>query len=385
MASPRVLVVSSSAGHGHVMAARALADALRRRHPTVDVTHVDTLDRMGRWYRAIYRWSYVKLVDKTPQLWRGLYDATDRRHTQLGAFFTRVGGRDFVRMVERWKPHAVLCTHFLPLELLDRRIRKGKLATELHAVVTDYDAHRIWYWPSVQRYHVASSLVKARLCLRFGVPADRVAVTGIPVRRMFRVRHDRIAVRARYGLDPQRPVVLFLSGGFAVGPMRQSILGIWLERRDVQILAVCGRNERLRRAIARLPRPAGSTLHALGFVEDPAELMAVADVVVAKAGGVTVSETMVAGKPLVVSAAIPGQEERNVQALLEAGAGVWAPTPEEIRWRVPRILGSRPRAKALTKAARALARPAAADEIVDDVAGRIVDPYVARPYFHGAR
>jgi processive 1,2-diacylglycerol beta-glucosyltransferase len=288
-------------------------------------------------------------------------------------------------MVERWRPHAVICTHFLPLELLDRRVRKGKLATRLHAVVTDYDVHRIWYWPNVHRYHVASDLVKARLCLRYGVPEDRVAVTGIPVRRIFRKRHDPLVVRARFGLDPDRPVVLFLSGGFAVGPMRQSILGIWLERRDVQVLAVCGRNERLRRAIARLPRPAGSTLHALGFVEDPAELMAVSDVVVAKAGGVTVSETVVAGRPLVISAAIPGQEERNVQALLESGAGVWAPTPEEIRWRVPRILSDPTRVRALAKGARLLARPAAADDIVDDVAGELLDPYVARPRFHGAR
>jgi len=384
MTATRVLVVSSSAGHGHVMAARALADALRRRHPQVDTTHVDALEKMARWYSHTYRWLYLRLVDRTPRLWRLLYDTTDRGNSALGAFLTRVAGRSFVHMVERWRPHAVVCTHFLPAELLDRRLRRGKVGTRLHVVVTDHDIHRIWYWPQVYRYHVASELVKARLCLRYGCPEEKVLVTGIPVRREFSARYDQIAIRARYGLDPNRPVVLFLSGGFAVGPMRQAILGIWRDRRDAQILAVCGRNERLRRGIARLPRPGGSTLHALGFQENPAELMAVADLVVAKAGGVTISEALVAGKPLVISAAIPGQEERNVQALLEAGAGIWAPTPEEVRWRVVGLLDDPARAKALTRAARAFARPAAAADVVDAVVGELLDPVIARPRFHGA-
>jgi processive 1,2-diacylglycerol beta-glucosyltransferase len=385
MASTRVLVVSSSAGHGHVMAARALSGAMRRRRPQVDVSRLDALERMRSWYSRGYAWLYVKLVDWSPILWRTVYTATDRMPSGLGSLLTRMAGGPFIRAVERWRPHAVLCTHFLPVELLSRRIRRGKLDTRIHVLVTDYDVHRMWYWPHVHRYYAASELVKARLCLRFGVPEEKVLVTGIPVRRQFGQRHDAVAVRAQHGLDPERPVVLFMSGGFAVGPIRQAIRGIWSDRRDVQILAVCGGNERLRRSVARLTRPAGATLHALGFVEKPAELMAVSDIVVAKAGGMTVSESLVMGKPLVISAAIPGQEERNVQAVLEAGAGVWAPTPEEVRWRVGNILSDPAEARRLSKAARAMACPSAAADIVDDVTEELLTPQIARPRFHGAR
>ena len=385
MAPPRVLVVSSSAGHGHIMAAHSLTDALRRRWPTVDVMRVDALERTAIWYRKTFQIGYRSLADRVPFAWRILYGLTDRKMSALGHLITRFAGRAFVRLCERWQPDAVLCTHFLAAELLQRPIRTGHLAPKVHLVVTDFDVHRMWFWPTVYRYHVSSELVKARLCLRYGYPEEHIRVHGIPVRREFAEPHDRVAIRARYGLDPFRPVVLFLSTGFATGPMRHSILGIWADRSDVQILAVCGRNERLRRAVARLPRPGGALLHALGFVERPGELMDVADLVVAKGGGVTLAECLVAGKPVVVTAAIPGQEERNVHALEEAGAGVWAPTPEEVRWRVCRLLEEPDRLAAMSRGARALGRPTAALDIADSVAGELVEPLDARPRFHGAQ
>jgi processive 1,2-diacylglycerol beta-glucosyltransferase len=384
MSFPRVLVVSGSAGHGHVMAAEAVTAALRRRHPTLDVTHVDGVARMSRWYATTYRRGYVAMVDRAPGLWGLLYKATDRRTSTVGHALTVLGGRAFVRLVQAWKPHVVLCTHFLAPELLARAIRRGKLRTDLRVVVTDHDCHRVWWWPEVRRYYVASELVKARLVLRFGVPSGNVAVTGIPVRRGFGRRHDLTAVRARFGLDPGRPVVLFLSGGFAAGPMRRSILGLWMERRDIQVIAVCGRNGRLRRRVASLPRPAGAVLHAVGFVPDPSPLVAVADVVVAKSGGITVSECAAAGRPLLVASSIPGQEERNCDAILEAGAGFHTPTPEEVRWRVARLLEDPARMRKVVRAARAFGQPHAAAAIADAVAADVESPTPARPRFHGA-
>jgi processive 1,2-diacylglycerol beta-glucosyltransferase len=385
MTAPRVLVMGCSAGHGHMMAARACADALRSRHPSIDVTEIDALRMVSRWFGRSYRLLYLKMADRAPIFWRALYDASDRKTSLIGHEVARFAGRPLLRACVRWKPHVVLATHFLAAEVLGRALRQGRLDASLQAVITDHDAHRMWYWPQVARYYVASDLVKARVCLRFGVPEDRVFVTGIPVREPFTREHDLREVRSRYGLDPRRPVVLFMSGGFAAGPIRQSILGIWRERRDVQILAVCGRNERLRRAIVRMPRPDGAALHALGFVRDPWELYAVSDLVVTKSGGVTTAEAAAMGKPMLLSTAIPGQEERNVEVLLEAGAAVRARTPEEIRWRVTRLLANPERLAEMGRAARAFGRPDAAARIADLVAEELEEPHVWGPHFHGAR
>ena len=385
MSAPRVLVVGCSAGHGHVMAARAVAAALRERHPAFDVTEIDALEKMARWYGQGYRRAYLAMADRAPFVWRAFYAATDAMDSPVGHFVTRWAGRALLDACRRWRPDVVLATHFMAPEVLGKAVRQGRLAASLHLVVTDHDIHRMWYWPAVQQYYVASELVKARLVLRYGVPPERIAVTGIPVRRAFRDPIDLPSVRARVGLDPARPVVLFISGGFAPGPIRQSIVGIWKERRDVQVLAVCGRNERLRRAVAAVPRPSGAYLQALGFVDRPWEMLAAADLVVTKAGGMTTAECLVLGKPMIISAAIPGQEDRNTDFLLEAGAAVRAPTTEEIRWRVARLLEEPEALAAMARAAKAVARPDAADVVADVAAQGLAEPVWFGPRFHGAR
>lgn len=381
----RVLVLSGSAGHGHVMAGRAVTAALRSRHPLLEVAHVDTVARMWSPFKQIYRAGYERLVDKHPVLWRMVYEASNKAHPALGGLITRAAGSRFVRLVKRLDPDVIVCTHFLAPELLSRPIMKGRIRAPLHVVITDHDAHLSWNWPGVEHYYVASDLVKARVNLAFGCPEAKIDVTGIPIRPMFGEFIDAGAVRVRYGLDPGRPTVLFLSGGFAAGSMGKAIHGIWRDRRDVQVLAVCGRNERLRRRIERIARPEGAVLHALGFIQDVPGLMSVSDLVIAKSGGLTTSETMAMGKPLVISGSIPGQEERNADAVVEAGAGVRALSPEEVRYRVGLLLDDPDLHADMARRAARFGRPDAAAAIADRVAAAVLPAEsVDRPRFHGA-
>ena len=385
MAGARVLIASGSAGHGHTMAARALEAALRLHPVAFELTHLDTVELMMRAYTHVYRRGYVRLVDQAPELWRALYALTNRNVNPITHALTRLSGRKFVQAVRRFRPDVVLCTHFLAPEILSSHIRKGKLDVQVHAVVTDHDAHRIWYWPEITRYYVASELVRARFSLQYGIPMDAIEVTGIPVRPEFTSPSDPASTRLRLGLDSARPTVVFLSGGFAAGQMARAIHGVWLERRDVQVVAICGRNERLRRRVARLARPAGAVLHPLGFVNDVAPMLSVADLVVAKSGGITVSECMAMGKPMVISGSIPGQEERNADAVVEAGAGVRALTPEEVRWRIARLLEDPQRLAEMAANAKAFGRPGAGQAIAESLVRQLeVSSPPSRPYFHGA-
>jgi processive 1,2-diacylglycerol beta-glucosyltransferase len=369
------------------MAAHAIMQALRARHPGVVAEHIDAVAEMWTSYKHVYRWAYVRVVDRYPALWRSIYNSTNERSTALGHALTVLASGPFLKRVQDWRPDVVLCTHFLAPELLSRAMRRGALQCDLQAVVTDHDAHRIWYYPEVSRYFVGSEIVKARFALGYGVEEEAITVSGIPVREPFSRPVDPLPTRLSYALDPKRPTVLFLSGGFAAGPMARSMIGLWRDRRDVQIIAVCGRNERLRRRIARLPRPAGATLHALGFVDEVRELMEVADIVIAKSGGITTSECMAAGKPMVISAAIAGQEERNADAVVEAGAGFWAPTPEEVRWRVSRLLADPDLLRQTGQRAAAFGRPQAAADVADAVVASLPrqDGASTGPRFHGAR
>ncbi len=152
--------------------------------------------------------------------------------------------------------------------------------------------------------------------------------------------------------------------------MAASILGIWQDRPDVQVVAVCGRNVRLARRIADLPRPEGGTLHVLGFRDDVPDLMTVADLVVGKSGGLTTSECLALGKPFVVSHAIAGQEERNAEAVLGGGGGVKAPTPKRSAGTSSASSARPDDLRAMAARARAMGRPEAADLVADRIAER---------------
>lgn len=384
--APRILVLSGSAGHGHVMAGEAVEAALRIHPAAVHVEHWDGVEKMSRIYGRVYKRGYIALVDRHPLVWRWLYESTDRRLSATTRAITRWAGRDLVQRIRAWRPDAIVCTHFLALEVLDGPARHGLVAAPIHAVVTDHDIHRTWVWPSIATWHVASDAVAARLALRYGIDRRRIDVSGIPIRPQFLEVGDETETRRRFGLAADRPVVLFLSGGFVAGDLPRAVQGLWLEHREAQAIVVAGRNEKLRRKVDRIPRPSGAVLHALGFVRDVASLMRVADVVVAKSGGITVSECTGVGRPLVISGSIAGQEERNADALVEAGAAVRAPTVEEIRWHLGRLLDSEPTRAAMAARARAFGRPEAAQHIAE----RLLAPYAADvgpagPWFHGAR
>src|SRR5262245_33462334 len=184
-----VLALSVSAGAGHVRAADAVVAAGRAATPPVRVTHLDLLTLVPREFRKLYADQYIKLVEKLPQLWSYLYAKTDRpsRDSLFGKLkraAEKLNTRKLNAEIARLEPDAILCTHFLPAELLSRQKahsskKGGATLPPLWVQVTDFDVHALWVHPHVDRYCVASDEVAYRLADR-GIPMGRITVTGIP-------------------------------------------------------------------------------------------------------------------------------------------------------------------------------------------------------------
>lgn len=363
----RVLIVSASAGAGHVRAAEALEEAARDLHPGAEVHTVDVLAFTGAAYRRMYGAGYLKLVNRVPALWGALYRASDvvRRQRVQDRFvraFDMVEFAAFRAFVRELAPDAMLATHFLPCQVLAPYRAEGRDAFPLGVALTDYDAHAFWVQPTADRFFVASDEVREVLAGR-GIDRGRIVVTGIPVRRAFAAPHDREALRAKHGLAPDVPVVLVTAGGAGVGAFEATVETV-LSGPPVQVLAMAGRNEALRRRLQALPVPSGSALLPFGFVEAMDELMAAADLMVAKSGGLTTAEALALGVPMIVRDPIPGQEERNADYLLEAGAGVKASGLDSLRYKLRTLLTDPARLARMRDAALAVARPHAALDIV---------------------
>jgi processive 1,2-diacylglycerol beta-glucosyltransferase len=244
-----------------------------------------------------------------------------------------------VRLVNQFNPDVVLCTHFLPLEVLGGvRSRNGARQPFVVCVVTDFEAHALWMEPVVDLYCVAADETKARLVAR-QVDQEKVAVTGIPIGARFSGLIDGRAVRRRFGLRDDLPVVLVLGGGFGMGPVAKILESLDAVEREFQTVAVAGRNLALRRELAARDRD--HPTHVLGFVSNMHEMMTVADLIISKPGGLTTAEALALGKPLFILNPIPGQESANSDFLLERGAAAKANRVEDVPFRIGRLLARR--------------------------------------------
>ena len=358
----RVLIATATAGAGHLQAANALEEAWTAWRPGDEVKKVDVLDYTPGVFRKAYSEGYAKLVARVPEAYAAVFERTDdpRRAKRSAPLRRRVGrtaARGFVRLVDAFKPDVVLAPHFLPLEILGGPDRgPGPL---LVSVVTDFEAHAYWMDPAVGLTCVAAPETKARLVER-GVPARSVAVTGIPVSRRFSAAPSRAEARRLHGLRDDAPVLLVLAGSFGMGPVAEVVAALGRAPGPLQLVVVCGRNESLRARVATLEHPHPTRV--LGFTKEIPSLMSAADLVVTKPGGLTVSESLALGRPLLIVHPIPGQEAANSDFLLEHGAAAKAGRPEDLPSRVRALLGG-PRLAAMALAAKALGKPRAAEAV----------------------
>jgi processive 1,2-diacylglycerol beta-glucosyltransferase len=366
--SKRLLLLSVSAGAGHVRAAQALEAAARACDPPLDTAHVDLLTLVPRDFRKLYGEQYIKLVEKSPQLWSWLYTTTDRptRDSLVGKLkraAEKLNTRKLWAEIGRHAPDAILCTHFLPAELLSRARAAGRATPPLWVLITDFDVHTLWVHPHVDRYCVASDEVAFRLADR-GVPRERISVTGIPVMPEFSAALDRTACAAELGIDPGRFTVLMMAGGAGVGSLDELAARLLALPDELQLVALAGRNAQLLKKLQTLARRHPGRLFPLGFTTTVERVMTAADLVVTKPGGLSVSECLAKGRPMLLVAPIPGQEERNADYLLEAGAAVKAMDGATLAYKLSRLRADPARLTAMSEAAHRTATPHAARDVI---------------------
>jgi processive 1,2-diacylglycerol beta-glucosyltransferase len=244
---------------------------------------------------------------------------------------------------------------------------RGRLRARLAVVVTDFDVHGLWVVPHVDRYFVALEETRRHL-VRLGVPPARITVSGIPIDPVFADPRNALAMARKHGLDPARWRILVTAGGFGVGPVERLVNALLDLRHSAQVVVICGRSAELKQRLDALAamRPADGpvTLRAVRYTRAMDEYMAAADLLVGKPGGLTTAEALARGVPMVIVNPIPGQEERNADHLLEAGAAIRGNNLPALAWNVDALLDDPERLAAMRAAARRLARPAAARAIV---------------------
>jgi processive 1,2-diacylglycerol beta-glucosyltransferase len=368
---PRILVLSASVGAGHLRAAEAVELALRETVPDAHVENIDVLSMTNAAFRRLYARSYLDLVNRAPHVLGYMYDLLDQpsksghnRGDRFRLMLEKLNLRKFIRHLEGGNWDLVINTHFLPAEIIAALRLKGRAQVPQATVTTDFETHRLWVNEPCDLYFTATE--EGSEYLRFwGVPADRICLTGIPIHPTFSVAKDPVALKKKYDLDRNRPVVLQLAGGFGVGPIEQIYRSLLDVPEPIQVVAITGRNEKARAELARISVPERHRSKIIGFTTEIDEWMRVADLVVSKPGGLTTSETLAAGAVMVIINPIPGQETRNNDVLLEAGAAVKASAIGVLTYKVTSLLRDSQRLAQLKANVARLARPRAAHAVAE--------------------
>jgi processive 1,2-diacylglycerol beta-glucosyltransferase len=372
-AAKRILVLSASVGGGHVRAGEALAAAFRAEEPAALVRHMDVLQLANAAFRRLYGKAYFDLFHFSPHIIGYLYDYLDRptRQTKfavgdrLRVMAERANLRRCSALLKEEPWDLLVSTHFLPSGIA-AALRRKKESSAPHAVVTtDYETHRLWVTQPCDRYFTATE-EGAGYLRHWGVPASDVAVTGIPIDPVFAETKGREACRRKHGILPDRPAVLQLAGGFGVGPVEAIYRSLLSVERPLSLTVVAGSNAAAGESLKKIPVPSRHAVRLLGYTREIDELMEASDLLVSKPGGLTCSEALAKGLPMAIVNPIPGQESRNSDFLLEAGAAVKVNNLPTLGLKVEALLADAPRLAALREGARRAGRPRAAQAVARD-------------------
>jgi processive 1,2-diacylglycerol beta-glucosyltransferase len=362
----RVLIISTSAGTGHVRCGEALEKAFGEDPRTAEVLHEDALKYTNKLFRDFYSTLYARLVRSAPQLLGFAYRASDEpwKNETVRLQFDRLNTRPLVKFIQAYDPHITVCTHFMPAGIISHLIQKGELAAHLSIVVTDMDCHAMWLSRLFQRYFVAMDETKAHL-EALGLPGERITVSGIPIDPLFAQPVDREALQAELGLAPGKRTLLLSAGALGVGPTEVAVRRLMELRQPAQVLVLCGRSEPLREQIQALVGPNHPGFRVLGYSQRMHELMRISDLFIGKPGGLTTSEALACGLPMAIVSPIPGQEERNSDHLLEQGAAIKCNEMTTLSFKIDRLLEDPPRLARMSEQARRFGKPEAARQVVE--------------------
>lgn len=354
----RVLILSAGVGSGHNSAAEAVRLACADRSDIAEVQVLDVLQTSSALYRNVLGKGYFVLAEELPWLVEWGYDFSDKPFRRRGPIdpWTRANALPVIREIKRFKPSAIVCTHFLPAQLVASLLLHGVIDAKTAIVTTDYDFQGLSLTGAFHALFVAREEAKAGLAA-LGLPADRVTAAGIPVAKQLEV----IAAR-----DVNEPPMLLISAGATGGDYTLAVVQQTLHMQTpFTATVICGRNDELRQRIEKLVAPAGDRYRVLGFTTEMPQLMRSADVFLGKPGGMSSAECMAAGLPMVLVNPIPGQEVRNGDYLIEQGAAVRCNTAATVGWKIDKVLSDPGRLQRMQDAARKTGRPDAAADVIN--------------------
>lgn len=327
----KILIISGSTGSGHIRAGDALQKTAHTMYPEYEIRHVDFFDFLSVKAKKNIIDAFQSTTRNFPELWK-IYFNTLNTKAISGAvkkIFTAINNLDtnkFAKYVNEWNPDIMISTH-IPSPGMLHNYKNTKMVRA--TVVTDYMVHRLWINHLSDYYFVATAEMK-KMLMKEKIENKKIIVSGIPIDPLFYKKISIDDLKNKYKLPTDRPILLVLSGGQGLIDISTVVKNIFAIKQEITIIAVAGDNEKLKNKLLKLKIPSNINLISFSWTDNIDELMQMSDVIISKPGGMTTTECMAIGKPIIVVDPIPGQEDANAKFIVKNNLGKVANNATEL-------------------------------------------------------
>jgi len=375
----RVLLMYITKVSGHRQATMAVQRALKEIDPNIEAPTVNGFGYTYPRLERVVNSAYMGVIKTTPKVWDYLYDNPNivKKSRRIKDYLHKTSHAKIGRLIDKYKPDTIVCTQAFPCGMVADYKRAYGADIKVVGVLTDYAPHSFWINDGVDYYIVPSNEAKERFMMK-GVPGDNIKVYGIPIRSKFSTQLDKDALTQAMGLDPDVPTILVMGGGQGLGPIRSVVKALMKIDMPLQMIVLTGINKKLMKWLgkqdAKKRQPKVHRNKKLIFYEyanNVDELMEVATLIITKPGGMTTSECLSKGLPMVIVNPLPGQEMRNTDFLLKKNIAIRIDKTSDIGEEIELLLKSPDKILNMRKAAYAEAHPHAALDIANLILGEL--------------
>lgn len=325
-----ILIFYASYGGGHLNAAKSIHEYIVKHYKENYLELIDCMKYVNKTVEKVTTATYREVAKKVPWVWGRIYNDSQKGPlAHLSTRSNKIMAIKLLRLLREKKPDLIISTHPFSSQMCSYLKRKGKITAKIATIMTDFAPHDQWLVGSdfTDCFFVANDKMKDYL-VSTHIPSDKVFVTGIPLSARFLQPYDRKKVLASFGLEDGKKNILFFGGGeFGLGKARTfDIFESLIEAsKDKQIIAIAGKNEKMKARFDEIVEKNKATkrVKVLSFTNQIPELMSISDLVVTKPGGMTTTESLASGLPMIIMNPIPGQEEENAEFLENKGVGIW--------------------------------------------------------------
>lgn len=366
----KVLFLYASLNSGHQKAAQAIREALVTDAPEIETMDIEALGfsypNLGKLVHGIYMLMAVKLSAFYDFLWDNA--TVEKKIRKLRKIINESSLDKFEELFASFKAKVAVCTQALPCGFLATLKQERGLDFKLIAVITDYDVHTYWTYEKVDVYCVATDAMKEKLIKR-GILEEKIKVFGIPARLQFNQKVESRQAKEKIGLNSDLYTVLVMGGGYGVGPLNNIIHSLDKINRNFTMIIITGNNDRLYRKLEKKIRKMNKQVILFKYIENLSQVMQASDILITKPGGLTVTEALCLGIPMLITRGVRGQESGNFNYLISEGAAVGIDDLPELTLKFTELFDDNSRLKKMRENAIRIATPEAAMQISHLIGG----------------